>query len=441
MTSPLRKVRPPSRSPEQSRKALAAAVVGNFVEWYDFAIYGYSAPVIAKLFFPSSDQTTALLGTMAILGTTFLFRPLGGIYFGRLGDRAGRRKALATVVLLMGVSTVLIGLLPTYASIGALAPVLLVLLRLLQGFSSGGEYSGASTFLSEHAPQHRRGMWAAISAATTTLPFTVAALVVLFLSTASPQAYTAWTWRIPFLVAGPLALVGLYIRLRLEESPVYQELKETGPVAQSSIGQVLQHYRHEVFLVFSIASLNGVGFYTVSSYVPTYLTSTVGLSETAALTTNCIALCVYSVLAPLLGRFGDLHGRRAVLRAGAIGLTVMAVPAYLLIGQGSWATAVLGQLLLIGPLVAVASVVAIAQVELFPTQIRYTGAAIGYNGAYAIFGGTAPFVGAFLVARLDSPVAPAFYLLAIGVLSLLVVTRFPETSRLPLNRQDNQTWP
>ncbi|MCC3770517.1 MFS transporter [Streptomyces sp. UNOC14_S4] len=438
MNSPLRKAPAPPRSPDQSRKALAASAIGNFVEWYDFAVYGYSAPVIAKLFFPSSDQTTALLATLAILGTTFLFRPLGGIYFGRLGDRAGRRNALAAVVLLMGVSTVLIGLLPTYASIGASAPILLVLLRLLQGFSSGGEYSGASTFLSEHAPQHRRGMWAGMSAATTTLPFTAAALVVLSLSTASHQAYAAWTWRIPFLIAGPLALVGLYIRLRLEDSPVYRQLEQTGAVEQSSIGQVLRHYRREVFLVFGIASLNGVGFYTVSSYVPTYLTSTVGLGQTVALTANCIALCVYSVLAPLLGRLGDVHGRRPVLLAGATGLTTLAVPAYLLIGQGSWATAVLGQLLLIGPLVAVASVVAIAQAELFPTQIRYTGSAIGYNAAYAIFGGTAPFAGAFLVAQLHSPIAPAFYLLAMGTLSLPVVTRFPETSRLPLNRPYNR---
>jgi MHS family proline/betaine transporter-like MFS transporter len=427
----------PGSDRRQSRKALAAVIVGNFVEWYDFAIYGYSATVIAKLFFPNTGSATALLATLAIFGATFLFRPLGGIFFGRLGDRAGRRIALSAVVLLMGGTTVLIGLLPTYQAIGLWAPILLLVLRLLQGFSAGGEYSGAAAFLAEHAPSNRRGMWGGMSAATTTLPFAAAALIVLAESSAlSPAAHEAWGWRLPFLLAGPFALVGLYIRLRLEDAPAFRELQKTRAVEHSPIGEVLRHYRREVLIVFGIAGLNAVAFYTVSSYITTYLTTTVGLSSTSALISNSIALCAYAVLAPVAGRYGDIHGRRRILLGGALALMVLAYPAYLLIGHGSLVAAIVGQLLLVGPLVAVASVVVVAHAELFPTHVRYTGAALGYNIAYAALGGTAPFVGQYLVASF-SPLAPAFYLIVLAGLSLFAIIIMPETSRVTLIRRDN----
>lgn len=422
----------------QSRKALLAAIVGNFVEWYDFAVYGYSATVIADLFFPKTDGTTALLATLGIFGATFLFRPLGGIFFGRLGDRAGRRIALSAVVLLMGLATVLIGLLPTYQTIGVWAPLLLLLLRLLQGLSSGGEYSGAATFLAEHAPPGRRGTWAGTSAATTTIPFAASALVVLVVTNStSAAAYSAWAWRLPFLLAGPFALVGLYIRLRLEDPPAYRELEKTHAVAHTPLHEVLRHYRREVLIVFGIAGLNAVAYYTVSSYIATYLTNTVGLSSTMALASNSIALCAYTVLAPAIGRYGDARGRKPVLIFGTLALMVLAAPAYLLIGHGGLATAIIGQLLLVGPLAAIASVVAVAQAELFPTHVRYSGSALGYNVAYAAFGGTAPFIGQYLVTTMHEPIAPAFYLIILAAMSLFSAIRFPETYKLSLTRTDN----
>lgn len=428
----------PQRDPRQSRKALGATIVGNFVEWYDFAVYSYSATVIAKLFFPESDKATALLATLAIFGATFLFRPLGGIIFGHLGDRVGRRTTLSVVILLMGVATVLIGLLPTYAEIGVWAPLLLLALRLLQGLASGGEYSGAATFLSEHAPPTRRGMWAGLSAATTTIPFAAAAIVVLAVSNGmSPSGYDSWGWRVPYLIAGPFALVGLYIRLKLEDSPAYIQLETSRRAEHSPVREVLRHYRREVLIVFGIASLNAVAFYTVSSYLATYLTTTVGLSKSTALLSNSLALCAYTVLAPLLGRYGDIHGRKRVLVFGAVSLIVLAVPGYLLAGHGGLLAALGGQLLLTGPLVCVASVVAVAQAELFPTHVRYTGAALGYNIAYALFGGTAPFIGEYLVTRLGSAIAPAFFLIVVAGLALLAIVKFPETSQLSLTRQDN----
>src|SRR5690606_33572038 len=417
-------------------RALAGVSAGNFVEWYDFAIYAYSATVIAKLFFPSGNDTVALLGTLAVFGVTFLTRPAGGVFFGRLGDRIGRRNTLVAILTLMGVSTTLIGLLPTYEQIGVAAPILLTLLRLCQGFSGGGESSGGATFLSEYAPEGRRGRWSGLSNSTQTIPFAVAALLVLGISTwLGDAAYTGWGWRVPFLIAAPFALVGLFLRMRLEATPVFRTLEDTR--AHAPIRTVLTGYRREVAVLIGIASLNAVAFYTMSSYFSTYLQEVVEASPTTALASNSIALLAYSVLIPIAGGVGDRYGRKNVIRVGALAFVVLAVPGYLVAGSGGLGLAVLGQLMLTVPLVTVASVVAVGQAELFPASVRYTGAALGYNIAYAVFGGTAPFVGQDLVPATDNKLAPAFYLIALALLALIPIKALPETSRVSMSRTDN----
>lgn len=419
-------------------RALSGVAVGNFVEWYDFAVYAYSTKAIATLFFPDADPVTALLGTLAIFGVTFLSRPAGGVFFGRLGDRIGRRNTLSIILLLMGAATTLIGLLPTYGGVGVAAPILLALLRLVQGFSAGGESSGGATFLSEYAPPNRRGMWSGLSNSTQTVPFAVTALLVLAISSGMPEeAYLSWGWRIPFLLAAPFALVGLYVRLKLEDTPVFQSLQDSGKVEHAPLRLVVRDYKPELFTLIGVASLNAVAFYTMSSYMSTYLTEVVHLDTTTALFSNAIALCAYSVLIPVMGLLGDKYGRRRVILAGALALAVLAVPGYLIAGTGGMGSAVLGQVLLTVPLVAVASVVAVAQAELFPAAIRYTGAALGYNIAYAVFGGTAPFIGQFLVEATDAAITPAYYLIALALLALVPILRLPETSRVRMLRGDN----
>jgi MHS family proline/betaine transporter-like MFS transporter len=420
-------------------RALAGVAAGNFVEWYDFAVYGYSAATIASLFFPKSNPVSALLATFALFSVTFLFRPAGGVFFGRLGDRIGRRNTLVVIILLMGSCTTCIGLLPTYRSIGAVAPVLLALMRLGQGFSSGGESSGASTFLSEYAPPGRRGTWTAISNSTQVLPFVVAAFLIYGLQhRISQDQYLAWGWRIPFLLSAPLAIVGLFLQLRLDDTPAFLALEKTGEIEHAPVLAVLTRYRRELLLLIGIASLNAIGFYTASSYMPTYLTAVAGLDTRTSLVSSAIALLAYSVLIPWFGAAGDRFGRKPIILLGALCLIVLSVPGYLIAAHGGLTNAIVGQLLVIVPVTAVASVVSVAQCELFPTAVRYTGAALGYNVAYMLFGGTAPFVSQYLVVITRAPRAPAYYLACAAAVALLPIALLPETSRVSMTRRDNQ---
>jgi len=414
---------------------------GNFVEWYDFAVYVYAAPAIATVFFSGSGAASALLATFALFGVTFLFRPAGGVVFGRLGDRIGRRNTLVVVIILMGSCTTLIGLLPSYRSIGIGAPVLLALMRMGQGFSSGGEGAGAATFVSEYAPAGRRGTWTGISGATQVIPFVVAALLVYGLQhRLSPDDYLAWGWRLPFLFAAPLALVGWVLQVRLDDTPMFLALTNTGEIERTPVLAVLSRYRREVFLLIGIASLNAIGFYTASSYMPTYLTQVAGLDARTALISNAVSLSTYSVLIPLFGAAGDRFGRKRIILAAALCLLVLSIPGYRIAAQGGLESAIIGQVMVIVPLTAVASVVVVAQCELFPTAVRYTGAALGYNTAYMLFGGTAPFVSQSLVVVTHAPRAPAYYLAFAAATALFPIALLPETSRVSMTRRDNSGW-
>lgn len=416
-------------------RAVAAGSVGNFVEWFDFAIYSASIPVIATQFFPKSDPTAALLATFALYGVAFLARPVGGVFWGNLGDRIGRRNVLAAVIVVMGVATMAIGLLPTYASVGVLAPVLLAVLRLVQGFSGAGEFTGSTSFITEHAPANRRGLFAAISATFTTLPAVCGALTVLAARTGMPgDTYGSWGWRLPFLVAGPLAVVGLLIRLRMDESPAFEELRRERDVERAPAREAVRHHRRSILLVFAIASLSGLGAYTLGAYFVTYLTVTVGLAPTTALLANCAAFGVTVPLVPLVGLLGDRVGRKPLLVTGCIGFIALSVPGYLIAGSGGLGAAIAGQLMLALPWTFVVSAVVVTQIEIFPTAVRYSGASIGYNLAYMVFGGTAPLVATWLVAHSGSHIAPSFYLVAVAVLVLPAVWKLPETSRLALRR-------
>ena len=405
------------------------------MEWFDFAIYSASVPVIATLFFPKSDRTAALLATFALYGVAFLARPLGGLFWGSLGDRIGRRSVLAAVVLVMGSATMTIGLMPTYASIGMLAPILLAVLRLVQGFSGGGEFTGSTSFIAEHAPPHRRGLFAATSATFTTLPAICGSLTVLAARTGmSEHAYSSWGWRIPFLVAGPLAIVGLLIRLKMDESPAFAELEREKHVARTPARDALREHRGSIARVFAIAALSGLGAYTLGAYFVSYLTVTVGLAPTTALLANAAAFGVTVPLVPLVGLLGDRIGRKPLLITGCVGFIALSVPGYLLAGSGGLGAAIAGQLLLALPWTFVVSAVVVTLVEIFPTAVRYSGASIGYNLAYMIFGGTAPLLATWLVDRTGSHIAPAFYLVAVAVAVLPAAWKLPETSRLSLRR-------
>ncbi|SFN59369.1 MFS transporter, MHS family, proline/betaine transporter [Pseudonocardia ammonioxydans] len=408
---------------------MGAAAAGNILEWFDFALYGFFAVTIGQLFFPSSSPTASLLAALAVFGVAFVMRPLGGIVLGRLADRAGRRPALTLSVLLMGVSTTLIACLPSHASIGVAAPLLLVALRCVQGFSAGGEYAGATTYLLENAPSHRRGLWSSVISATSAIGVLLAGIVALAATAwLTEEQVTAWGWRLPFLLAAPLAVVGLYIRYRLEDTPVYQELERRDEVPQEPLRSLGRSGVGRIGLVFAATAVAGLGFYYLATYVVTHLTTVVGLDRTEALLLAVAGLAIYSLVCPLAGMSGDRWGRRPTIIVGGLGLAVVAVPSFLLIGSGVPGLILLG-LTVFAVFEALANVMlGLLLVELFPARTRVSGSAIGFNLAQAAVGGPGPLVAAALAAGLGLAVAPAFYVVAVALLATAALVRYlPET--------------
>ncbi|KAA9393740.1 MHS family MFS transporter [Kocuria coralli] len=420
------------------RRVLAGGSVGQFIEFYDFALYGLSAVVLSSLFFPSENQLVGLLALFATFGVAFFIRPLGGLFFGALGDRIGRRNVLVITLLTIGVATTGIGLLPTYETVGPLAPILLVLLRLLQGLSAGGESAGAPSFVFEHAPIRHRGLFINITLAATALPSVVAAFFILFLSSSmSDEAFQSWGWRMPFLIALPLALVGLWIRSRTEESPAFKEMmhEQEQKIEDQEIAKhtpVRDAFRNnwlKMIQVVFIMGLTAMGFYFLSGYFVSYVQTSGNLSREQSLLLNGFAMLMYTILLPIAGMIGDRVGRRPMMIGGALAIAVLAVPSFMLVTSGSVALALCGQLLFVVAICSYGGGCYTFFIEVFDTKSRFTSAAFSYNLGYAILGGTAPFVGTALVNATAVPFSPAFYVIAIALLTLLAmaITRVPET--------------
>lgn len=425
--------------PRTVRKVMTASAIGHFVEWYDFAVYAYAAPVIATLFFPHANTFVALLSTFAVYAVGFVMRPIGAFLLGSLGDRIGRKRVLAGVILMMGLATTGIGLLPTYGTIGMVAPVLLVVLRLAQGFSAAGETIGSNSFVAEHAPVQRRGFAVGMVYTWSNLPPVIAALLVFFLTgSLGGDAYESWGWRVPFLLGAPLAVVGLYIRTRVDESPAFAAVKKAKRVESAPIRTVWREHRKEMAVCFGIAAVASLGYYSLTGYFFTYLTVTIGLGESAALLSNSIALTITFVTVPIAAALSDRIGRKRGLQLAAALNALVAVPAYVFAGQASLASAIVSQGLLALSLGMFFGPAGAAFVELFPARTRYTGASISYNLAFTLFGGTAPLLSIFLIERTGSTIAPAWYVVAVSVAALLVIARMTETggrSMLPENEQ------
>jgi MFS transporter, MHS family, proline/betaine transporter len=417
------------------RRAMLGASVGNCVEWFDFAVYGYLAATLGAVFFPSDDPTISLLSSFAVFGVAFFMRPLGGFFFGPLGDRIGRQRTLATVIILMSVSTFVIAFLPGYAVIGIWAPILLVAARLLQGFSVGGEFGGASAFLAEYSPDERRGYlvsWIEFSAVGGF--FLGSASVLVLTATIGEDALGSWGWRIPFLLAGPLGLIGLYIRLRVEDTPEFRALESTGEVSGSPFRETITQNWRPIVQVIGLVIIQNAGFYIVLTYMPTYFSEQLGFTSTASSLSSVFTLLVAMALIPPLGALSDRVGRKPLLAGSCIGFALLSYPLFLLMNQGNLVGAVLSHVAL-GALLAVflsATIAALA--ELFPTRVRYGGFSIGYNISVAIFGGAAPFFATYLISVTGNPLSPAFYLIAAAMASLITIATIKETARTPLKK-------
>jgi MHS family proline/betaine transporter-like MFS transporter len=415
------------------RKAVIGAAVGNTVEWFDFAVYGFLATSIAATFFPSQNETAALLSTFAVFAAAFFMRPLGGLFFGPLGDRIGRQRVLAVVILLMSGSTFAIGLLPSYDAIGVAAPLLLLFLRCLQGFSAGGEYGGGACFLAEYAPEKRRGFIVAFLVWSVVVGFLLGSVTVTVLQAVLPAGdMNSYGWRIPFLMAGLLGGVGLYIRLRLDDTPEFEELRATGEVASSPLKEAVTTSWRPILQLAGLVVIHNVGFYIVFTYLPTYFTRTLHFTKTDAFVSVTVASATALILILPLGALSDRMGRRPLLIAGSLAFAVFAYPLFLVLNSGSLIAAIAAHAGLAAIEAVFVSASLAAGAELFATRVRSSGYSIGYNISVALFGGTTPYIATWLVDRTGSNVAPAFYVIVAAVITFATVLTMRETAARPM---------
>nr|WTB09290.1 MFS transporter [Streptomyces antimycoticus] len=422
-------------TPSVRRKVATATAIGNFVEWFDSGAYAIMSATIAGLFFPQYDKTAALLATWAVFAGGFIARPIGAAFFGRYGDRIGRNRMLALSVLCMSGSTLLIGLLPSYATLGVAAPILLFLLRAMQGFSTGGEYTGASAFIMEYAPEGRRARYASVVPLTVGLASVAGALTGLLITSALDDgALQSWGWRIPFILAGPLGAIGLFLRSRIDDTPVFRALEGRNSVQEAPLREAWRVCRRQVLTLFGYSITNAVGYYLMSSYMIAYMSEEVGYTKSEAMLTSVLAMLAYSAACPVAAAASDRFGRKPMLLVACGGFAVTTLPAFWLIGTGL-PGAITGTIVLAVLVSIIGTSNVPAMVEMFPGQLRASGSAIGYTAAYVLFGGTAPFVATGLVSLAGTPLAPGFYLMALAAVSALVVLfSFRETLRLPLTR-------
>ncbi|MCX6468252.1 MAG: MFS transporter [Corynebacteriales bacterium] len=405
------------------RKAIGASAIGNATEWYDYGVYAATATYLTQAFFPGDLGT---IGTMLGFAVSFALRPLGGMVWGPIGDRIGRKAVLAMTIMLISIATALIGVLPTHAVAGVWAPILLIVLRVVQGFSTGGEYGGAATFMAEYAPDKKRGKYGSFLEFGTLAGFVLgtAFVLVLELNLTNEQMQT-WGWRIPFFFALPLGLVGLYLRNQMEDTPVFREMEQKGEIegtAWTRFVDLLRDYRRPIIIMFGMVIALNVANYTLLAYLPTYLKNTIGLEGNDSTVTMLIGQLVMMALIPFVGRLSDRTGRKPMWWVSLIGLFVFALPMFWLMGQG-FVWAIIGFVVLGVLYIPQLATISATFPAMFPTQVRYAGFAISYNVATAAFGGTAPLVNDAVVENNDGwDLFPAGYMMiacAIGMVALL----------------------
>lgn len=411
---------PPSHFP---LRLIAAGTVGNVMEWYDFAVYGYFARIIGDHFFPSENPTASLIAAFGVFAAGFLMRPLGGVVFGHIGDRIGRKAALTVSVLAMAIPTFLIGVLPGYAHLGPAAAVILVVLRMIQGLSVGGEYTTSIVFLVEGTGRKHHGFagsWSGFGSVGGILLGSAIGAVIT--ATLSEEAVQSWGWRVPFLIGLVVGIAGLYIREHIPESPVPEKHK-TGR------SPVLEAFRTEWRSIGRIAALNvinGVAFYLAFVFLVTYMSTVGGLPEATALEINTLNMMVLLVMIPFSGWLSDRIGRKPVLIAGVGGLLVFSWPLFMAMEHSSAVLDFFGQLgfaILIG---LFGGTMPVTMVETTKREVRCCAISIGYNLCVGVLGGTAPMIATWLVSE---HLTPAYYVMGAAFVSLVAILLLPETSR------------
>lgn len=430
---PVGEVLQPPRKPR--RITVIAGAIGNTLEWYDFATYGFFSAVIGRNFFPSDDPTTSLLSAFAVFAAAFFMRPIGGIVFGHIGDRYGRKAALLLSAGLMAVSTFAMGCLPTYASAGLLAPILLVLLRLCQGLSVGGEYTSSAIFLSETAEAARRGLTgslACIGAAGGILIGSIAGTIVTGLLT--PEQVHAWGWRLPFLAGIVLGVVIYVLRRHIDDEHVGEVLPTDPPPAdrRSPLRAAIEIDGPAMLRAFAMNLGLACAFYVVFVYLVTYMHTVSGLPQHTAFLINTLAMVLQIVCIPIAGALSDRFGRKRVLVATGAGLTVLSWPLFLLLASGELAWIVLSQVVFVILIAGHAAVLPTAFVEMFQQRVRCTALAISFNASMALVGGTAPMAATWIVHHLAWTTGPGVYIAILSAISFAAALTMRDRTGAPL---------
>ncbi|AWK12829.1 MFS transporter [Streptomyces spongiicola] len=423
--------------PSNLRRIVAASLIGTTIEWYDFFLYGSAAALVFnKLFFPDSDPLVGTLLSFLTYAVGFAARPLGALVFGHYGDRLGRKKLLVLSLLLMGGATFAIGLLPTHATIGSAAPVLLTVLRLVQGFALGGEWGGAVLLVSEHGDARRRGFWASWPQTGAPAGQLLATGVLAALTAVlSESAFISWGWRIPFLLSGVLVFVGLWIRLSVDESPVFkaalaqaeQRKAESGQVEKMPLVAVLRHHWRDILIAMGARMAENISYYVVTAFILVYATTSAGLSKQTALNAVLIASAVHFAVIPFWGALSDRLGRRPVYLIGAVGVGAWMFPFFALIDAGSFGSLLLAVtvgLVLHGAMYAPQ---AAFFSEMFATRMRYSGASIGAQFSSVAAGAPAPLIATALLAEYGGSTPIALYVIAAALLTVVAVACARET--------------
>ncbi|WP_085528705.1 MFS transporter [Kocuria massiliensis] len=428
---------------DQRRKAVVSSFLGNFVEWFDYGAYSYLAVTIAAEFFPG-DTDKSLFMTFALFAVSFLIRPFGAFFWGHWGDKYGRTQTLAWSIILMTGATFLIGCLPGASTIGMAAPIALLVLRLVQGFSAAGEYAGASALLSEFAPRGKRGRYAAIVPASTASGLLLGSLAATILyGLLEDSAMESWGWRLPFLVAGPLGLIGLYIRRKIDDTPAFHahttrqmEMVQRGQKPPSPTLQLVTKNFPELIQGFGIVLLNAVGFYVVLTFMPTYLSENLHYDAAASQLATTISLVTYIGFVFLTGRIADRIGRRNTLILASSTFLVLSIPAFMVMGTGHYVF-VVAALVVMGAFLSLNDgALPSAVSELYPTAIRFSGFALVFNIGNALFGGPMSAVNTWLISTTGNTMWPAYILMGASLLALLAVLWSKDHSSVDIDDVD-----
>ena len=397
------------------KKVMMAGVIGNALEFYDFSLYGFLAPILSGLFFPSSDPFVSIILTYCVFATGFLMRPLGAAFFGHIGDRYGRKRALSLSIILMAIPTSLIGLLPTYDQIGFIAPLLLVLCRLIQGLCAGGEYKGAAIFVMEHQQKNKSGFAGSIICASCSLGSLLGLGVAQLCLTLN---LPSWGWRIPFLIGFFIGAIGLYIRRNLDESPQFEQAKASHETTKIPLLEALKKQPTSMLCIMGLAWLNGAMYYTCFVYLNTFLMDK-GWSITQSLPVLACGMIIYTILAPLAGYLADRYTTIKVMRYATVAISILAIPCFLCFNSHHFFIIMLTQMVLSGAAAMFSGPLNAFMMTLFPTKDRYSGIAFSYSMGMAFFGSTTPMV-LTVLGRYDYN--PALWIIAAAVISFGALT-------------------